>query len=165
MDNTIKPTPWQPSSIRLLTQLLHAPEGSVRAHSCSAFHSGSKKKPATMHRSAARFLSKRSLARLQRIRDFRADEPSTMSLSTRALPAAGTLASKGIQLVVCDMAGTTVEEHGLVYKVLREAMVEHGLSVSEHEMRPWHGAAKARRHACACALREREETETRPTAA
>jgi phosphonatase-like hydrolase len=48
----------------------------------------------------------------------------------------------GIKLVVCDMAGTTVEENGLVYRVLRESMVKHGLTVSEEDMHPWHGAAK-----------------------
>lgn len=52
------------------------------------------------------------------------------------------LSRLGIKLVVCDMAGTTVEEHGLVYKVLRESMVHHGLTVSVDEMHPWHGAAK-----------------------
>ena len=49
------------------------------------------------------------------------------------------LSKLGIKLVVCDMAGTTVEEHGLVYKVLRESMVHHGLPVSAAEMHPWHG--------------------------
>ena len=57
----------------------------------------------------------------------------------RPLP---TMSDMGIKLIVCDMAGTTVEEHGIVYKTLREAMVSHGLSVSEDEMHPWHGAAK-----------------------
>jgi phosphonatase-like hydrolase len=52
------------------------------------------------------------------------------------------MSEMGIKLVVCDMAGTTVEEHGIVYKTLRQAMIEHGLTVSEAEMHPWHGAAK-----------------------
>jgi len=47
-----------------------------------------------------------------------------------------------IDLIVCDMAGTTVQEGGLVYQVLRESMVEDGLEVSESEMHPWHGAKK-----------------------
>ena len=34
------------------------------------------------------------------------------------------LTSSGIKLVICDMAGTTVEENGLVYRVLRESMVK-----------------------------------------
>ena len=49
---------------------------------------------------------------------------------------------KGTKLLVCDMAGTTVEENGLVYTTLRESMCRAGLSVSEAEMHPWHGAAK-----------------------
>ena len=47
-----------------------------------------------------------------------------------------------IDLLVCDMAGTTVEEGGLVYQVLRQAMLDDGLEVSEHDMHPWHGAKK-----------------------
>ncbi|KOO21276.1 3-hydroxyisobutyrate dehydrogenase [Chrysochromulina tobinii] len=45
-------------------------------------------------------------------------------------------------LLVCDMAGTTVDEGGLVYIVLRESMNAAGLEVSEADMHPWHGAAK-----------------------
>lgn len=52
------------------------------------------------------------------------------------------MSEMGIKLIVCDMAGTTVEEHGIVYKTLREAMIIHGLTVKEEEMHPWHGAAK-----------------------
>jgi len=48
----------------------------------------------------------------------------------------------GIDLLVCDMAGTTVEEGGVVYKTLRKVMVDDGLAVSETEMHPWHGAKK-----------------------
>lgn len=47
-----------------------------------------------------------------------------------------------IDLLVCDMAGTTVEEGGLVYEVLRKSMLEAGLDVSEEAMHPWHGAKK-----------------------
>jgi len=49
---------------------------------------------------------------------------------------------QGIDLVVCDMAGTTVQEGGIVYQTLRRVMVEHGLDVSEAAMGPWHGARK-----------------------
>lgn len=58
-----------------------------------------------------------------------ATPPASAQISLRKL---------GIKLVVCDMAGTTVEEHGLVYKVLRESMIHHGLTVSEKDMHPWH---------------------------
>jgi phosphonatase-like hydrolase len=67
------------------------------------------------------------------------------SLRRRPLASAApslNMAAMGIKLVVCDMAGTTVEEHGIVYKTLHEAMVSHGLTVSAEEMHPWHGAAK-----------------------
>jgi len=40
------------------------------------------------------------------------------------------------------MAGTTVMEGGIVYKTLRLAMNEDGMTVSEEEMHPWHGAKK-----------------------
>ena len=59
------------------------------------------------------------------------------------------LTSSGIKLVICDMAGTTVEEHGAVYRVLRETMNKHGLRgstksgpITEDDMHEWHGAAK-----------------------
>jgi len=47
-----------------------------------------------------------------------------------------------IELIVCDMAGTTVMEGGVVYKTLRAAMNADGLNVSEHDMHAWHGAKK-----------------------
>jgi phosphonatase-like hydrolase len=49
---------------------------------------------------------------------------------------------QNMDLMVCDMAGTTVEEHGIVYKTLQSAMQKHGLSVSDAEIDPWHGAKK-----------------------
>lgn len=47
-----------------------------------------------------------------------------------------------IDLLVCDMAGTTVEEGGTVYRVLRQSMVDAGMDVTEEAMHPWHGAKK-----------------------
>lgn len=47
-----------------------------------------------------------------------------------------------IDLIVYDMAGTTVQEGGIVYKTLQMAMREDGLAVSDDEMHPWHGAKK-----------------------
>ena len=44
--------------------------------------------------------------------------------------------------MVCDMAGTTVEEGGMVYETLQEVMNAHGLNVTEEAMHPWHGAKK-----------------------
>eukprot|EP00929_Paragymnodinium_shiwhaense_P085136 TRINITY_DN4558_c0_g1_i1.p1 TRINITY_DN4558_c0_g1~~TRINITY_DN4558_c0_g1_i1.p1 ORF type:complete len:294 (+),score=55.20 TRINITY_DN4558_c0_g1_i1:71-952(+) len=47
-----------------------------------------------------------------------------------------------IDLIVYDMAGTTVQEGGIVYKTLQSAMVNDGLKVSDEAMHPWHGAKK-----------------------
>jgi len=49
---------------------------------------------------------------------------------------------EGIDLMVCDMAGTTVQEGGLVYKTLQLSMQEHGLEVTDADIEPWHGAKK-----------------------
>jgi len=49
---------------------------------------------------------------------------------------------ENIDLLVCDMAGTTVQEGGLVYQVLQRSMTENGLKVSDHDMEAWHGAKK-----------------------
>ena len=49
----------------------------------------------------------------------------------------------GIQLLVCDMAGTTVDEGGLVYSTLQACMNEVDLGVSDEDMHPWHGAQKS----------------------
>jgi len=49
---------------------------------------------------------------------------------------------ENIDLMVCDMAGTTVNEGGLVYQILQKSMVQGGLTVSDHDMHPWHGAKK-----------------------
>merc|ERR1719491_2530661 len=49
---------------------------------------------------------------------------------------------ENIDLMVCDMAGTTVQEGGLVYKILRQSMNDANLGVSEEAMHAWHGAKK-----------------------
>jgi phosphonatase-like hydrolase len=49
---------------------------------------------------------------------------------------------ENIDLMVCDMAGTTVQEGGLVYKTLQLSMKEYGLDVSDEAIGPWHGAKK-----------------------
>jgi 3-hydroxyisobutyrate dehydrogenase len=48
----------------------------------------------------------------------------------------------GTELLVCDMAGTTVDEGGIVYITLFDVMKKHGLGVEWGEMHPWHGASK-----------------------
>jgi len=47
-----------------------------------------------------------------------------------------------IDLMVYDMAGTTVQEGGIVYKTLQTSMQNDGMAVSDEEMHPWHGAKK-----------------------
>lgn len=47
-----------------------------------------------------------------------------------------------IKLLVLDMAGTTVNEGGAVYEVLRRSMQQAGITVTENEIDPWHGAQK-----------------------
>ena len=67
---------------------------------------------------------------------------SARAYSTAPRPPAHTL-MPGIKLLVCDMAGTTVDEGGLVYTTLQECMNEAGLGVSNEDMHPWHGAQKS----------------------
>ncbi len=47
-----------------------------------------------------------------------------------------------IKLIICDMAGTTIQENGLVYNTLRKVMNDSGLNVSKKDMKPWYGAKK-----------------------
>ena len=49
---------------------------------------------------------------------------------------------QGYEMMVCDMAGTTVEEGGAVYETLRQVMNDDGVEVSVEAMHPWHGAKK-----------------------
>jgi len=66
----------------------------------------------------------------------------TISLSARMSRKATQRILENIDLLVCDMAGTTVQEGGLVYKTLQLSMKEYGLVVSDEDMEPWHGAKK-----------------------
>ncbi|WP_433348147.1 phosphonatase-like hydrolase [Microtetraspora malaysiensis] len=47
-----------------------------------------------------------------------------------------------IELVVLDMAGTTVEEHGAVYEALAEAVTAAGGRPTEADIQRWMGASK-----------------------
>lgn len=49
---------------------------------------------------------------------------------------------QNIDLLVCDMAGTVVDEGGIVYETLQRVMIEDGLDVPNDAMHPWHGAKK-----------------------
>lgn len=46
------------------------------------------------------------------------------------------------ELVVLDMAGTTIDEGQQVYRVLAETAIANGASPSESDIAQWHGSAK-----------------------
>lgn len=46
------------------------------------------------------------------------------------------------ELVVLDIAGTTINEGSAVYRVLEETVVAHGGTPTEDDIATWHGAAK-----------------------
>jgi phosphoglycolate phosphatase len=47
-----------------------------------------------------------------------------------------------IELVVLDMAGTTVGEHGIVYRALEDSVTDAGASVNATDLQTWMGADK-----------------------
>lgn len=47
-----------------------------------------------------------------------------------------------IELVAFDMAGTTIDEHGLVYDALRDSVLETGSTVAEADLQRWMGTDK-----------------------
>lgn len=65
------------------------------------------------------------------------------TITCRRISSPVSLKEKGIKLLVCDMAGTVVDEGGIVYKSLMKAMNKFELNVKEDEMHPWHGAKKS----------------------
>ncbi|RAD50126.1 HAD family hydrolase, partial [Burkholderia multivorans] len=44
-----------------------------------------------------------------------------------------------IDLAVFDMAGTTLDEHGDVYRALRQSVEETGTEVTEENLQTWMG--------------------------
>ena len=52
------------------------------------------------------------------------------------------LACRGITLMVCDMAGTVINEGGLVYKTLYETLKNNNIPVKKSDMNDWHGQQK-----------------------
>jgi phosphonatase-like hydrolase len=50
--------------------------------------------------------------------------------------------NKSIKLLICDMAGTTVNEGGIVYKTLYKTIKDYGIYIEENEIEKWHGANK-----------------------
>ncbi len=49
---------------------------------------------------------------------------------------------KDINMLVFDMAGTTINEKGIVYETLYDTMSNFGLNVSRNEIYKWHGLNK-----------------------
>ena len=47
-----------------------------------------------------------------------------------------------IKLIVCDMAGTTINEGGIVYRTLINTIKDQGIKIKENEIHKWHGANK-----------------------
>ena len=52
------------------------------------------------------------------------------------------LLDKSIKLLVCDMAGTTVNEGGLVYKTLYETIKGYDIYIKPEDMKNWYGVNK-----------------------
>jgi beta-phosphoglucomutase-like phosphatase (HAD superfamily) len=52
------------------------------------------------------------------------------------------LVELGIQMIIFDMAGTTVDEGGLVYKALTSVLDDAGIIWTQEEFDKWHGANK-----------------------
>jgi phosphonatase-like hydrolase len=47
-----------------------------------------------------------------------------------------------IELVVFDMAGTTIEDRGQVVEAFESSLCEHGIAVTDADLQPWRGASK-----------------------
>eukprot|EP00755_Sulcionema_specki_P004323 Sspe_Gene.29788::Locus_14354_Transcript_1_1_Confidence_1.000_Length_1427::g.29788::m.29788 len=64
------------------------------------------------------------------------------ALPTTTASPSTSLVDLGIKMVVFDMAGTTVDEGGIVYDTLKAVMRDAGLEVDDKEFDAWHGANK-----------------------
>ena len=49
---------------------------------------------------------------------------------------------KSVKLLVCDMAGTTVNEGGIVYKTLYNTIKGYDIYIQPDEMKNWYGVNK-----------------------
>lgn len=54
-----------------------------------------------------------------------------------------TIGLSNIKMLVFDMAGTTINEHGIVYQIMSNTLSEYGLGVKPGEIEKWHGANKS----------------------
>ena len=50
--------------------------------------------------------------------------------------------STAVRLAALDIAGTTVDEGGAVYRVLAEVVTDHGATPEDEDIRRWMGADK-----------------------
>lgn len=57
-----------------------------------------------------------------------------------------------IELIVCDMAGTTIDEHADVYRALENSVRETGAEVTAQNLQAWMGAEKREAIAALIAL-------------
>ena len=48
----------------------------------------------------------------------------------------------GVELVVLDMAGTTIEDHGEVLTAFKSALEKNRIQTSEDFLQKWRGASK-----------------------
>lgn len=47
-----------------------------------------------------------------------------------------------IKMLIFDMAGTTINENGLVYKTLYNTIKDFGINIKENDIKKWHGVNK-----------------------
>ena len=45
-------------------------------------------------------------------------------------------------MIICDMAGTTINEGGIVYKILYETIKKNNIKIEKNEMKNWYGINK-----------------------
>lgn len=70
-----------------------------------------------------------------------------------------------IELAVFDMAGTTVDDHGIVYIALQDAVQETGAPVAQADLQEWMGADKVTAITALMELGGQEPTQERVAAA
>ena len=65
-----------------------------------------------------------------------------MSIARRVLSNVLTVNPSKTKLMVFDMAGTTVNEHGIVYETLYDVIKANNITIKEEEIQRWHGINK-----------------------
>ena len=53
-----------------------------------------------------------------------------------------TLLQRGIRLLVCDMAGTVIQENGAVYKAIATSLQRSGCKITQEQISQWYGRSK-----------------------